>query len=147
MPFNTEVHSSRKYRLGTRKFAANGNQYIYLKGVASTIAGAWVSFDELFASALADTDTAATVLGFLAIAQAAVDSTTEFGWYLVSGSGSAGAATVADNAKVFVSAAAGVCDDTGTAGLQVVGAVWRSTDTAALATVQIHNPFVGVNVA
>jgi hypothetical protein len=145
-PFN-EVHSTKKQRLMTRRRDREGNEYIYLKGVASCIAGSWVMFDEAGTTTLLDTDVAASLIGGIAVAQAAVDATTEYGWFMIFGTCSAGAATVADNAKVFASATAGVCDDTGTAGNQIVGAYWRSTDASSLATVQLIFPVSGVNVA
>lgn len=142
-----DIHDSALNALGTKAKDAAGNEYVYLKGVASVIAGSWVTFDELFATAGLDTDVAASVLGPVAIAQAAVVAN-KYGWFLIDGSCPAGAAvTVADNAKVFASATVFVCDDTGTAGLQVVGAVWRSIDASGIATVQVRNPFIGVNVA
>ena len=140
------IHTALQNTILTRAFDINGNEYIYLKGVASTIAGSWVTFDELGATALMDTDTAASVLGQVAIASGAIVAD-RWGWYLIAGSASAGALTVVDNTKVFASATAGSCDDTGTAGLQVMNAQWRSADASSLATVQIFYPFVGVNVA
>lgn len=147
MAFYDEVHATKKYRLGTRKRDVAGNEYIYLKGAASVAVGSWVSFDELYATTLVDTDVAASVIAPVAVAKAAVDATTEYGWFLIYGSGSASAATVADNAKVFATATAAQCDDTGTAGQQVIGAMWRSTDASGLATVQLNYPILGVNVA
>jgi hypothetical protein len=147
MAFYDDVHSTKKYRLGTRKRDVAGNEYIYLTGVGSTAAGSWVTYDELYVTTLMDTDVAASVIAPAAVAKAAVDATTEYGWYLIWGSGSAAAATVAADAKVFASATAGSCDDTGTAGQQIVGAVWRSADASSLATVQLNYPMVGINVA
>lgn len=141
------IHDAAKNALGTVAFDANGNEYIYLKGVASTAAGSWVAYDDAGATALLDTDVATTLVGPLAIAMAAVVAD-KYGWYARVHKGvSAAAATVADNGKVFPTATAGTCDDTGTAGQQVIGAVWRSADSAGFATVQIDRPWVGANVA
>lgn len=145
-PFN-EVHATKKQRLMTRKRDVAGNEYIYLKGVASVIAGSVVSFDEAGVTALVDTDVAASVIAPVAVAQAAVDAATEYGWFMIYGTCPASAATVADNAKVFATATAGQLDDTGTAGQQVVGAVWRSADASGLATIQLNYPMLGINVA
>lgn len=141
-----DVHDSELNALGTKAKDANGNEYIYLKGVASVIAGSWVAYDENYETAGLDTDVAATLVGPLAVAQAAVVAD-KYGWFMIAGSCSAGAATVADGGKVFPTATVFICDDTGTAGQQVVGAVWRSADSSSLATVQLSYPFVGVNVA
>lgn len=142
-----QVHSTKKYRLLTRKRDVAGNEYVYLKGVASTAVGSAVTFDEAGATQLVDTDVASSVIAPMAVAQAAVDATTEFGWYMIYGSCSCSAATVADNAKVFATATAAQLDDTGTAGQQVVGAVWRSADSGGLATIQLSYPMLGINVA
>jgi hypothetical protein len=146
-PFN-QVHSTKKQRLMTRKRDVAGNEYIYLTGVASTAAGSWVVFDELGITALIDTDTAATTSagGFVAVAQAATVAST-YGWYMIAGSCSAAAATVADNGEVFPTSTAGTADDTGTGGLQIVGAKWRSADSSGFATVQLLYPLIGVDVA
>ncbi len=146
MPFQTQVHATKKVRLGTRKKDIAGNEYIYLTGVASTAAGSWVAYDELYVTQLLDQDVADSVIGPVAVAQAATIAST-FGWYMIFGKASASAQTVADGAKVFPHATAGSADDTGTAGAQILGAKWRSADSAGLATVQLNYPWTGANVA
>lgn len=143
----TEVHGSKKYRTLTRKKDVAGNEYIYLKGVGSTVAGSWVIYDEAGATTLLDSDN--TEIAPVAVAQAAVDATTEYGWYMIFGTCTALAADVADNGAVFASATAGTADDAPIADEQVIGAVWRSADTLATtsATVQLSYPFVGVDEA
>jgi hypothetical protein len=136
-----EVHTTAKNPVGTIQ-VYEGQEYIYLKGVAATIAGAWVTFDEAFLTALMDTDTAATIVGPVAIATAAIVANT-WGWYLRSGSISAGAGDVADNARVFATSTAGVCDDAAVNGAQVLGAIWRGEDASSLALVQIQRPWIG----
>ena len=142
-----QVHSTKKFRLGTRKRDVAGNEYIYLTGVGSTAAGSWVTFDELGVTALLDSDN--TNCSPVAVAQAAVDATSKYGWYMIFGTCTALAGDVADNGRVFASATAGTCDDAAIADEQVVGAVWRSADTLATtsATVQLSYPFVGVDEA
>jgi hypothetical protein len=140
-----QVHATKKYRLLTRKRDVAGNEYIYLQGVGSTAAGSWVTYDEAGVTALLDSDN--TNGSPVAVAQAAVDATTEYGWYMIFGSCSAAAGDVADNGRVFASATAGTCDDAAIADEQVIGAVWRSVETSALATVQLSYPFVGVDEA
>lgn len=143
-----QVHSTKKYRLGTRKTDAAGNIYVYLKGVASTVAGSWVAFDELGVTQLLDTDVAASMVSPIAVAQAAVDATTEYGWYMIAGKTQANVeASFADNSKIFAVATAGSADDSGTAGNQIVGAYGRSAIASGQATVQLSFPVCGVNVA
>jgi hypothetical protein len=143
----TDVHDSELNKLGTEAKDNLGNTYIYLKGVASVIAGSWVVYDEAFLTTGLDTDVAATLTpNMVAVAMAAIVAN-KYGWFLIDGSGSAGAGTVADNARVFPTATVFICDDTGTAGQQIVPAVWRSADSSSLATVEIHRPSIGINVA
>jgi hypothetical protein len=144
----TEVHSTKKHRLGTRKRDVAGNEYIYLKGVASVASGSWVAFDEVGVTALLDTDVAATMVSPIAVAQAAVDSATEYGWFMIYGTCSANVeASFADNSKIFAVATAGSSDDSGTAGNQILGAYGRSAIASGKATVQLSYPICGVNVA
>lgn len=142
----TSIDSSAQNKLGTKATDNNGNTYIYLKGVASVIAGSWVAYDEAFAATGLDSDVAATLVGPVAVAQAAVVANT-YGWFLIDGSGSATAGTVADNGKVFATATVFSCDDAYVNGNQVHGAVWRSADSSSLATVEVHNPWIGVTDA
>ena len=141
-----EVHDTQTNPIGAEATDETGQVYIYLKGVANTIAGSWVTYDEAGVTTGIDTDVAASLVGPVAIATAAVVAN-KFGWYGRKGAFSAGAGTVADNAKVFPTATVFICDDTGTAGQQIVGAIWRSADSSSLATVQIDYPWVGANVA
>jgi hypothetical protein len=141
-----EVHDTQKNPIRAERLFSDGNVYIYLKGVASTIAGSWVNYDEAGVTAGLDTDAADTLIGQLAIATGAIVAN-KFGWYGVKGSFSAGAGTVSDNGKVFPTSTVFICDDTGTGGQQVINAKWRSADSSSLATVEIDHPFVGVNVA
>lgn len=143
----TDIHTSALNPVGMEAEDKDGNRYIYLKGVASVVAGSWVSYNELRQAALVDTDVAASVVAPVAVAVAAVVAD-RWGWFARRHAGiSAASATVADDAKVFATATAGTCDDTGTAGMQVHGASWRSADSAGFATVQIDNPWLGTNVA
>lgn len=144
----TQVHSTKKQRLMTRKRDVAGNEYIYLQGVASCVAGSWVAYDELGVTTLLDTDVAASLVAPVAVAQAAVDATTEYGWFMIFGKCSANVeASFADNSKIFAVATAGSADDSGTAGNQIVGAYGRSAIASGQATVQLVYPVCGVNVA
>lgn len=142
MAFQTEIHTEQKYRLGTRVKDRSGNEYIYLKGVTSTAAGSWVTFDEAHVSTLI----VANAVGRVAVAQAAVDASTKFGWYMIYGKASAKvAALFADNGKLFI-ASSGVCDDAVVTGDLVVGAIGRSAVDGGAETgqayVELNYPFV-----
>ena len=142
-PFN-EVHTTKKQRLLTRKRDVAGNEYIYLKGVASLAANDLVVFDELGVTARSG----AGSIGPAAVAQAA-PTATQFGWFMIYGLATINTgAAVADNAKVFLHATAGTVDDASVAGDQLVFAQFRSSaGGAATASIQLNYPAVGVNVA
>ena len=82
-----QVHSVKKFRLMTRKKDAAGNEYIYLKGVGSLADGDFVRYDGTGTTTRAITSM--TGDGAIAVAQAAVDSTSEYGWFLIAGRDSA----------------------------------------------------------
>jgi hypothetical protein len=134
MAFNTDVHATKKYRLGTRKRDVAGNEYIYLKGVGSTVANMVVYFDENFASTLLTTSFSGSAP--CAVAQAAIDATTKYGWYLIWGNGTAkSAATVAADVMLQPTANSGEVDDTTTAGDFIIG--MNSTAASASNTVAV----------
>jgi hypothetical protein len=136
-PFN-EVHSTKKQRLLTRRRDSAGNEYVYLKGVGSTVAGSVVTYDEAGTSTLA----VANAIGPVGIAQAAVDATTKFGWYMIYGTCNAACdASISDNAKVYIDGTAGRVDDTVVSGDQIMGAVFRGTDTSNLVAIEVRYPF------
>lgn len=142
MAFSDAVHTERKFRLGTRIKDNAGNEFIYLKGVASTVQGSWVSFDEAHVTTLL----AANAKGRVAVAQAAVDATTKYGWYQIYGKASGKVlASFADNGLIYATATAGSVDDAVVAGDLVVGAIGRSAIDGGAATgqayVELNYPF------
>lgn len=130
-----EVHTSAKNTVGTTATFSDGNEYMYLPGVASTIAGSWVTINPAggtFATALLTK----TAVGPVAIATAATDASTEYGWYLVRGYYS-GAAAGSDG--TIVSAAGSLAGTSASAG-QVV--VFTAATSAAVAGAElIHGAF------
>ena len=100
-------------------------EFIYLKGVASTVVGDAVVFDEAFAT----TRTVAASRGPVAVAMSACVAN-EFGWYQIQGMAVVSALTVSADALVSLSATAGNLDDLTTAQYLITGARWMSaTDT------------------
>lgn len=135
----TDVDTAARNPVGTRAFDDAGNEYIYLKGVASVALGTWVTYDELFLT----TRTAANALGAVAIAQGAVIAST-WGWFGIWGAHyGLCLASYADNAKVWVTSTAGSVDDADVAVDLVTNAVGRSArdTTTGLALFQIAYPF------
>lgn len=137
----TSVHDSAKNKLGARAFDEDGNEYIYLSGVASTVKGSWVTFDEAHITTL----TVANAKGRVAIAGAAVVAA-KFGWYGIGGKIAGKVlAAFADNGIIFLTATAGSVDDTAVAGDLVHGAMGRAaidTPETGLAWCELNNPFV-----
>jgi len=129
-----------KATVGERMWDELGNEYIYLQGVASTVAGVSVTFDELGVTAL----TVADARGPVAFAMAASDAVTKFGWYQIYGSATAlSAGAVVDNANVYVTATAGRIDDAIVAGDRLKRAIARSAPASATTMiVQIFYPFL-----
>ena len=140
MSFATAIHGAKRFKLGTRR-RVDDKEYIYLQGVASVVAGTWVTFDEAHVT----TRATANAQGRVAVALAAVDSTSEYGWFQIYGSASGLClADFADNGKVYLTATAGSVDDTDVAGDAVIGAVGRSARnaTTGLATFELNYPVV-----
>lgn len=122
-------------------------EFIYLKGVASTAVGSWVTYNpDDFSSTLL----AANAIGPVAIAMSACVAN-EYGWYQVQGKAVGKvAAGFVDNANVYATATAGTADDAIVAGDRVKGAVGASaigTPSAGLAEMEIARPFMDDAVA
>lgn len=135
----TAVDSTPMFKLGQRVMDADGNEFIYLKGVASTEAGSWVSFDEAGETALLT----ANAKGRVGIAKAAVVAN-KYGWYQVYGKNTEAKVLTgfADNGLVYCTATAGSVDDAVVAGDLVVGAIGRSAIASGVATMELSYPFV-----
>ena len=118
-------------------------EFIYLKGVASTVVGSVVLIDQDdFSTSLAT----ANDVGYLAVAMAATVAS-EYGWYQVKGKAVIkGLASLADNASLYLTSTAGSLDDAVVAGDRVKGyaktASALDTPSTGLAEADIVNPFV-----
>ena len=134
----SSVDSTLMHPLGTRACDTAGNEYIYLTGVASTAIGSWVVFDEAHLTTL----TVANVKGRVAVAMAATIAST-YGWYQIYGKNIVAKGTsgsIDDNDKLWVTATAGVVDDTDVATDLVFGAIARSADSSGVFTVELNYP-------
>lgn len=139
----TIVDTAKKHALGTRASDKDGNEYIYMAGASSTVLGSWVTYDEDYATTLL----AANAVGPVAVAMAATDATTDYGWYCIWGECTGDfSANVGDNTAVGYETAAGHAGDGHAAGDQIAGAVIRgAVTTAGTQTVQLNYPFVDDN--
>lgn len=119
-------------------------EFIYLKGVASTVVGSAVIYDTY---ANTTTLAAAGSRGPLAVAMSA-NVANQFGWYQISGSAVVKAATVVANGNVYVTATAGTVDDAVVAGDKVDGARFKTADgtpSAGFAVCQLARPSLNAN--
>jgi hypothetical protein len=133
-----DIHGSAMNALGTRAMDSSGNEHIYLKGVASVVAGSCVTYDESFQTSLG----AANAIGPVAFARAAVVAN-KYGWFMIFGTitnAVFGGAAVADAALYL--AAGGAVDDAVVAGDCIVGAkVAATVGGAGAGAVQMSYPF------
>jgi len=129
-----EVHTTQKNDLGcVRRFAVQNGQgvtsavpmyFIYLQGVGSTVANSVVVFGQgVFTTALIATG----LKGSIAIASAAINATTSYGWYTYIGQdlGIARSA-IASNVPLFAGGVSGSVDDAAVKGDQILGMYARN---------------------
>lgn len=115
-PLATALAATDGNSVGDRwRDPVTGNEYIFLKGVASCAVGSLVCFDpgSSYATSLADTTHAAEYLP-MAVALAAVDGT-HYGWFQLTGRASVLAkASSTHQTLVYTSATAGYVGTTST---------------------------------
>lgn len=126
--------------LGERYTDGAGNEYIFLKGVASTVAGDPVVFDSAFAT----TRLAGTLVGDVAIALAAIVADCK-GWYQIYGNGSA-KVVATGGVAVYGSTVTGQMTATVVTGALIHG-LWTvvgtgNTATGSLTSVRLKYPSV-----
>lgn len=138
----TDTSTTQLHPLGTIVKGVDATygegEFIYLKGVASTVIGSTVVFDNAFQTTL----TVAASRGPVGVALSA-NVANQFGWYQVRGLATVKAATVAANAPCQTTATGGIVDDTTTAGQYIDGMVTRTADgtpSAGLAICAIASP-------
>jgi hypothetical protein len=135
----TDADSSAQVALGTHAFDANGNQYVYLRGTASTVAGSWVIYD---LNGSSTTLASANGVGPLAIAGTAT-TTNLYGWYQVFGKATGNTMTsIAASKALYLTATAGYADDTDVAGDAIIGACSLAASSGSATVVWLNYPFV-----
>tara|TARA_R100000963_G_scaffold30817_1_gene22131 strand:- start:656 stop:1159 length:504 start_codon:yes stop_codon:yes gene_type:complete len=122
--------------------AYGAGEFIYLKGVASTVLGSFVTYnaDDNSTALLA-----ANAIGPVAVAMS-INVASSFGWYQISGKAVGKAkASYADNGLVYATSTAGSIDDAVVAGDRVklaLGASAVDTPSSGLAEFEIQRPFM-----
>lgn len=141
----------QNHKLGTIVKAEDptygAGEFIYLKGVASTVVGSWVtySYDDGSTALLA-----ANAIDPVAVAMSA-NVANQYGWYQITGKAvGLVAAGFVDNANVYATATAGTVDDAVVAGDRVKlakGASAIGTPSAGFAEFEISRPFMDDGLA
>ena len=134
--------------MGTRVRAFDASygtgEFVYLKGVASTVVGSLVTFDQYLGTTTLAPATAGK--GPVAVAMSA-NVLNQFGWYQIAGAAAVKAPNaMVPGAEVFMLAATpGSVDDAVVASEQVLNAVVSTTTgtpSAGLGVIQINRPFL-----
>lgn len=143
-----DTSTTQQHALGTTIRAVDEvygeGEFVYLKGVASTVVGSVVIFDSKLATT---TLTVAGSRGPAAVAMSA-NVANQFGWYQVSGSAVAKANTVVANASVYAASPAGSVDDAAVSGDKIDGARFKTADgtpAAGFAVLQLARPSLNGN--
>jgi hypothetical protein len=137
-PFPGTIDLVATLPLGTTAQDEFGNEYIYLQGVAGTLVGDAVVYNNLFVTAR----TAVGSIGPVAFATAAILAL-QFGWYQIRGDliGNGAAALVANN-RLQTNATAGALATTAVAGQTVYNCFSRAaTGGAGPAEMRCAYPF------
>lgn len=136
------VSTTQQYPIGktvkARDMGTTGygeGEFIYLKGVASTVLGNAVTYEGNGTTVRS----APNAVGPLAVAMAAAGDNT-FAWYQVRGRAKVTAAAAVDNAAVYLNAAAGSLSTTALAGDGVFGARSDSALDTGFALVTLNYP-------
>jgi hypothetical protein len=146
LPEITATDTEAKVKVGTIVCAEDpdygAGEFIYLKGLASTAVGSWVTYN------MDDGSTAllaANAIGPVAVAMSA-NVANQYGWYQIGGKAVGKALTgYADNGLVYATATAGSIDDAVVAGDRVKrakGASAVGTPSSGLAEFEIDRPFM-----
>lgn len=137
----TDVDTEARNPLLSTREGDDGSVHIYLKGVASVIAGAPVTYDHNGLSTRLVSD----AVGPVAIANAAVVANT-WGWFCVvsalAGSPVSAATTVVAGLPAYIDGTTALIDDDVVVGDLIHNMFIRSTTSSALATCQFRYPYV-----
>jgi hypothetical protein len=142
---NAETSTTARHSLGQIVRAKDPSygvgEFIYLKGVASTAIGSWVTYNaDDWSTALL----AANAIGPVAVSMSA-NVADQYGWYQIEGKAVGKAlASYADNGLVFATATAGSVDDAVVDGDMVhlaKGASAIDTPSTGFAEFEIHRPY------
>ena len=146
-----DTSASQRHALGTiiraKDPSYGAGEFIYLKGVAATAIGSWVTYN------LDDGSTtllAPNAIGPVAVGMSA-NVANQYGWYQIQGKAiGLCLAGFLDNANVYATGTPGSVDDTVVAGDRMKGAVGASAigvPSGSFAEFEIARPFMDDGVA
>lgn len=143
------IDQSALYTVGRHYTDVNGNVFVYIQGVASTVAGDWLQFTVTSTTASTTTRAIANGKGPLGVAMGALIGG-DFGWVQVAGlnlaAGAISGGDAAAGAVLYLTGTAGLLDDQFVDGDMVFGALWvvqegeTAGNPAALAGVWLAYP-------
>lgn len=149
-PIN-ETSTTLNHKLGTRVTAEHDTygpvELIYLKGVASTVIGDWVTYE---ADDYTTSRAVANGIGAVGVALSA-NVANQYGWYAIYGRIPAKVlAAFADNGHLYLTATAGSADDAIVAGDRIQNARGASAidgPATGMAEVDLYYPFTNDGLA
>ena len=140
-----ETSTTQNHPLGTIVNAVDptygAGEFIYLKGVASTAAKDWVTYN---ADDFSTARLAANAIGPVAIAMSA-NVASQYGWYQISGKALGACLTqLAENNRVWITGTAGSVDDASVAGdgVNLAKSASATTVDSGYAEFEIQRPYV-----
>lgn len=137
-----EVHTSQLNDLGAVRKFSDGSEYIYLKGATGIAAGHCVIYQPLTFTAV---KVSTGLRGDIAVATAAVDASTKFGWFMIVGeyfNAAALGSAITSNVPLYIGGVAGQIDDTAVKGDQIFKATVRNASGGS-AQLHVNRAFVG----
>lgn len=146
MAWFNEIDTVKKFPLGHRQRDVNGNEYMYCKGVASTVAEDVVVVNTVTYAIVRAVD-GGDKIGPVGLALGALDAATDFGWVQIYGKGTADSATVATDKQLYLTSTAGRVDDADNAGDAVIGMVSLAADSTNSLSVWLNYPHVNAGAA
>ena len=143
IPTLATIDDAAAWNVGRIYTTTNGDEYVSIGGVASTVAGDWLSFLVTSTSGSTTVRAIANVVGPLGIAVGALINT-KFGWVQTAGLNLAGGAISggggAAGNPVYLTATAGLVDDAFVDGDMVFGAAFVVTESSAIAGFWLAHP-------
>lgn len=134
-----DIHTVQRNSLGARYQDEQGNEYVYLLGVANVVLNDAITYNATTYQIARSINDA---VGFVAIAGAAVVAS-NWGWFQIYGFGSVNTKTsIAAANGAFLTNTAGQLDDASVAGDFVNGLVFTGVDVSLVAPVHMSYPFV-----